>query len=255
MATHALQGFRAICLIIVSSSILTSGCVVAKSQYESVVQEMENTKADLEKSRMVAKALEQELQKVKGEHEKTSLEFEIMASEVQRTKEGHEREQAFLTSREEELEQKREEFIDTISQMKRERQKLASQNLALKTTIERYQKELKDSTQRNVAAEATPPTVKKSLKSKAKSKPALSAKRARSSDVRPVTAPLKGALASVNINKASANDLVLFLGLTKRVADKVVANRPYRLRGELVAKNVIPKATFDVIKNRITAAR
>ncbi|GJL66007.1 MAG: hypothetical protein NPIRA05_09780 [Nitrospirales bacterium] len=59
----------------------------------------------------------------------------------------------------------------------------------------------------------------------------------------------------VNINKASASDLILFLGLTKEVAEEVVANRPYRLRGELVAKQVVPKATFDVIKDRITAAR
>ena len=38
------------------------------------------------------------------------------------------------------------------------------------------------------------------------------------------------------------------------VAEEVVSNRPYRLRGELVAKNVIPKATFDEIKGRITAS-
>ena len=48
-------------------------------------------------------------------------------------------------------------------------------------------------------------------------------------------------------------DLVLFLGLTRNMAEKVIANRPYRLRGELVAKKVVPRATFDVIKDRITA--
>ena len=58
----------------------------------------------------------------------------------------------------------------------------------------------------------------------------------------------------VNINKASVSDLVLTLGLSREVAEEVVSNRPYRLRGELVAKNVIPKATFDEIKGRITAS-
>jgi hypothetical protein len=48
--------------------------------------------------------------------------------------------------------------------------------------------------------------------------------------------------------------LVLTLGLSREVAENVVSNRPYRLRGELVAKNVIPKATFDEIKDRITAS-
>ena len=58
----------------------------------------------------------------------------------------------------------------------------------------------------------------------------------------------------VNINKASVSDLVLTLGLSREVAEEVVSNRPYRLRGELVAKNVIPKATFDEIKGRISAS-
>jgi DNA uptake protein ComE-like DNA-binding protein len=58
----------------------------------------------------------------------------------------------------------------------------------------------------------------------------------------------------VNINKASVSDLVLMLGLNREVAEDVVSNRPYRLRGELVAKNIIPKATFDEIKDRITAS-
>jgi hypothetical protein len=48
--------------------------------------------------------------------------------------------------------------------------------------------------------------------------------------------------------------MVLFLGLTKEVAERVATNRPYRLKGELVAKDVLPKATFDVIKDRITVS-
>jgi hypothetical protein len=46
--------------------------------------------------------------------------------------------------------------------------------------------------------------------------------------------------------------MVLFLGLTKEMADRIVSNRPYRIKGELVAKNVLPKETFDMIKDRIT---
>ena len=57
------------------------------------------------------------------------------------------------------------------------------------------------------------------------------------------------------MTKASANDMVLFLGLTKEVADKVVKNRPYRIKGELVAKNVVPKVTFDAIRDRISVAQ
>ena len=46
--------------------------------------------------------------------------------------------------------------------------------------------------------------------------------------------------------------MVLRLGLTREAADKVLANRPYRIKGELVAKNVISQELYDSIKNRIT---
>ncbi|OYT18589.1 MAG: hypothetical protein CCU26_15960, partial [Nitrospira sp. UW-LDO-01] len=57
---------------------------------------------------------------------------------------------------------------------------------------------------------------------------------------------------AMNINKVSANDMVLFLGLKQDEAERIVSNRPYRVKGELVAKNVVPKETFDLIKDRIS---
>ena len=59
---------------------------------------------------------------------------------------------------------------------------------------------------------------------------------------------------AMNVNKASAGDMVLVLGLPKDVADRIVTNRPYRVKGELVAKNVLPKETFDMIKDRISVS-
>ena len=59
---------------------------------------------------------------------------------------------------------------------------------------------------------------------------------------------------SMNVNKASAGDMVLVLGLSKDVADRIVTNRPYRVKGELVAKNVVPKEIFDMIKERISVS-
>ena len=59
----------------------------------------------------------------------------------------------------------------------------------------------------------------------------------------------------VSVNTAPAVDLVLLLGLSKEQADKVIANRPYRVKGELVAKNVLPKMVFDGVKDKITLAQ
>jgi DNA uptake protein ComE-like DNA-binding protein len=68
----------------------------------------------------------------------------------------------------------------------------------------------------------------------------------------PAMSPSGGASSPVNLNKATASDMVLALGLPKDMADRIVANRPYRVKGELVAKNVVPKETFDMIKDRIS---
>jgi DNA uptake protein ComE-like DNA-binding protein len=59
----------------------------------------------------------------------------------------------------------------------------------------------------------------------------------------------------MNVNKASSSELVLLLGLPREVADRIVSNRPYKVKGELVAKNVVPKETFDMIKDRITVSQ
>ena len=48
---------------------------------------------------------------------------------------------------------------------------------------------------------------------------------------------------------------MLLLNLSKDDANRVITNRPYRIKGELVAKNVLPKNTFDRIKGRITVTR
>nr|MBA2252998.1 helix-hairpin-helix domain-containing protein [Nitrospirales bacterium] len=88
----------------------------------------------------------------------------------------------------------------------------------------------------------------------AKTDTALSLPKAPTTAVPQPAAPSAG-VAPVNINTASPSDLVLFLGLTKDMAERVVANRPYKIKGELVAKNIMPKATFDLLKDRMSVAQ
>ena len=57
----------------------------------------------------------------------------------------------------------------------------------------------------------------------------------------------------LNINSASADDLKALKGLGEADAKKIVENRPYRTKDELVQKKVISKATYDKIKDRILA--
>jgi competence protein ComEA len=57
----------------------------------------------------------------------------------------------------------------------------------------------------------------------------------------------------LDINSASADELTTVVGIGEADAKKIVANRPYKSTDELVQKKVVPKATYDKIKNRIVA--
>jgi len=241
--------------LMVIAGMMLSGCMVSKKKYEDAVADMESAKMDLEKSRMMREAVDQENDKLKKENEKVAMDLELMASEIQRIKEGRESERDLLSARESEVAKKSQMVAAKLGRLQQGYQKLKSQNRAMKDTVRRYQKELKEARQAKAEQVAKAPSAMAPKKIPSRTNPVVASRPKSAAQSAPVVTPIKGALAPVNINSASANDMVLFLGLTKNMAEKVIANRPYRLRGELVAKQVVPKATFDVIKDRITAAR
>jgi len=244
-----------------------SGCMVSKSKYEASVSDMEAAKAELEKGRMHQEALEEQIRNLKGLNEKISTDLEMMTSEVQRIKEGRNNEQTLLETRERELDQEKEQLIAKLRVISAQYQKVKAQNDTLKKTVLRYKNELKDShastesptggaSGERMASTTTtsqPAATKPTIAAPASSKIVMPSKPQAPTIATSPTVP-KIATGLVNINQASVSDLVLTLGLSREVAEEVVSNRPYRLRGELVAKNVIPKATFDEIKGRITAS-
>jgi DNA uptake protein ComE-like DNA-binding protein len=71
----------------------------------------------------------------------------------------------------------------------------------------------------------------------------------------PAPAAPAASVSPVNVNKAFAQEMVLFLGITKEEADKIVAGRPYKVKQEILVKGVLPKAKFDAIKDRISVAQ
>jgi radical SAM superfamily enzyme with C-terminal helix-hairpin-helix motif len=50
-----------------------------------------------------------------------------------------------------------------------------------------------------------------------------------------------------------ANELKALAGIREADAKKIVDNRPYKSTDELVQKKVVPKATYDKIKDQIVA--
>jgi len=223
---------------------VATGCV-SNSRYTEAVADAEAAKVDLEKVRAQKNALEQQVKSLKELNAKLSADAELMSAELQRVRDTREKERGNVSGQVKDYEQKVRDLTHANRILRRENEDLKHRNDVLKSTLARYQKELKERP-RSLEPAAAPrvPPAAPSAPATPPPSPAVA--------IPPAPAPVAG---SVNINTATAETLMTSLRLTKDVADRVVANRPYRVKGELVAKNVIPKETFDLIKDRITVAQ
>ncbi|MGH7164425.1 MAG: helix-hairpin-helix domain-containing protein [Nitrospiraceae bacterium] len=236
MRKHVVMG------VVVLAAIATGGCV-SNGRYMEAVEEVEAAKTELEKARAQKNAFEQQVKSLKELNTKLSADAELMSAELQRVRDTREKERGNVSGQVKDYEQKVKDLTRVNRTLRRENEDYKHRNEVLKSTLARYQKELKERPRSIEPATAPPPP---------RTTPAPPASPAVAIPPVPAPAPAAG---SVNINTASADTLMASLRLTKDVADRVVANRPYRLKGELVAKNVIPKETFDLIRDRITVAQ
>lgn len=229
---------------LVIATLMAGGCVSDK-KYKDALADADAAKTELERTRAQKNALEQQVKTLKELNVKFGSEAQAARDELQRIEHGRDKERASLETRTKELEDKIKQLSAQNRSIRSEVEDVKRHNETLKSLVARYQKELKERSRS--AADALPPP----------SAMAPGPGPAPAAPVPPPPAPAVPAPQSpsaMNVNKASANDMVLFLGLTKDMADRIVNNRPYRVKGELVAKSVLPKETFDMIKDRITVS-
>ena len=225
--------------VLVVVAMTASGCVVSNKKYQDALAEADSAKMELEKTRQQKNAMEQQVKTLKELNVKFGSEAQAARDELQRIEHGRDKERGSLDTRTKELEDKLKAMSSQNRNVRAEYEDVKRHNETLKSLVARYQKELKDRS-RSVTGSLTPLSL-----------PPLSG--AAPAAASPAPAPA-AASAAMNVNKASASDMILFLGLKKDEADRIVTNRPYRVKGELVAKNVVPKETFDMIKDRISVS-
>lgn len=222
--------------VILVGAVLMTGCVSSK-KYEEALAEADNAKMELERTRQQKSAMEQQVRTLKELNVKFGNEAQAARDELQRIEHGRDKERGTIEGRTKELEDKVKALSAQNRNVRQEFDDVKRHNETLKSLVARYQKELKD------RSHATTATLTPSATLSPANAPSVAAP----------SAPA-AASAAMNINKVSASDLVLFLGLKQDEADRIVSNRPYRVKGELVAKNVVPKETFDMIKDRISVS-
>jgi DNA uptake protein ComE-like DNA-binding protein len=220
--------------IVLVGAVLTTGCV-SNNKYQEALAEADNVKLELEKARQQKNAMEQQVRTLKELNAKFGNEAQAARDELQRVEHGRDAERGTVEGRTKELEDKVKALSAQNKNVRQEYQDVKRHNDTLKSLVARYQKELKDRSQGGASAQTATLTPGQAPSGTATVSPAA-------------------ASSAMNINKVSASDMILFLGLKQDEADRIVNNRPYRVKGELVAKNVVPKETFDLIKDRISVS-
>ncbi|MET0516335.1 MAG: hypothetical protein ABW047_13535, partial [Nitrospiraceae bacterium] len=195
--------------LVLIGAVAMSGCV-AEKKYQEALTEAETAKTELERTRAQKNALEQQVKTLKDLNAKFGVETQSARDEMQRIEHGRDKERDTIEVRTKELEDKIKQLNAQNRSLRQEYDETRRHNEQLKSLVARYQKEMKEQTR------STPGALAPTVLPPGTSTPAPSAAQPNSSAMAP---PSAGMTSLMNVNKASAADMVLVLGLNKDMAD------------------------------------
>ena len=214
-----------------------AGCV-SQGVHDQSLRELQSAKSDIERIRVQNEGLNKQLMSVKESNSKLKEEIEKVSAKIPPLNEAIVKERQAGEGRLKDLERQVKELTASKKAIAHELE-VAKQRYEDSLKIQKRQaKELKEREQSSLIQPPPPPA-----KPAAPSVPEPPPPSANS-------APVSDQL--VDINKATPAELTLALELAREDSDRLVKNRPYKTKEELITKAGIAKATVDKIKDRIT---
>lgn len=137
--------------------VLADGGCISKGKYKATLQEIEAIKADLERSKAQAKALEQQMGSLQGQNQEQNARLESTSLEVRKLTESRERERKGSEEKIKVLEQQIDLLVGQQRTLRQQFRDAKDANATLKSLVARYEKELKETPP--PAAALPPPTV------------------------------------------------------------------------------------------------
>ena len=71
---------------------------------------------------------------------------------------------------------------------------------------------------------------------------------------KPAAATAAATAAPLDINTATADQLKAFPGIGDAYSKRIIDNRPYTAKNQLVTRGILPQATYNKIKDQIIAS-
>ncbi len=226
-----------------------TGCV-GQGAYDQSLRELQSAKNDLERVRVQNEGLNKQMMSLKESNSKLKEEIDKANVRIASLNEAVGKERQVGESKLKDIERQVKELTASKKALSQELE-VAKQRYEDSLKIQKRQaKELKERDQSSLLQPPTPPA--RPAESPTPEPPKPSANSTAAADQTASMPPAHTKPVLVDINNATPAELTLALELAKEDSDKLVKNRPYKTKEELVTKAGIAKATVDKIKDKIT---